>query len=265
MNNIHKNPKPSLRRGRGRAAGAIALLRPALILTLFLTVFPGLEVTVWAEPTFTVNTADQPPYSTPKDDGIYDLLIKAAFDRLNIKPRINHLPSARSLENVNLGWDDGEYARIAGLEHRYPNLVMVKEKLIDFAFTAFSLNPAVHLNGWPDLAGHDVAYMRGWKIYERRALKAKSAVVVSDEKELFGMLRQGRVDLALYELYRGRAYLEKHGLTKIYDLKKPLAVKGMYMYVHKKHTDLIPKIEQALRALKDDGEFRSIVKAALAR
>lgn len=257
MDGIHKNIKPSRLRGRVRAAGAIGLLCLVLIL--------GPGVTAWAEAIFTVNTADQPPYSTPEESGIYDMLIKAAFGRLNIKLRINRLPSARSLENVNLGWDDGEYARIAGLERRYPNLVMVREKLIDFAFTAFSLNPAVHLDGWPDLAGRNVAYIRGWKIYERNAPKAKSAVAVSDEKELFGMLRQGRVDLALYELYRGRAYLEKHGFKKIYNLEKPLAVKGMYMYVHKKHSDLIPKIEQALRALKDSGEHRSIIKAALAR
>ena len=250
-----KNPESSP--ARRRTTGAIAILCLAFIL---IGVAPAR-----AEKPFTVNTADQPPYSTPDNAGIYDRLITAVFDRLGVKLQINHLPSARSLENVNLGWDDAEYARIAGLERQYPNLIMVNEKLIDFAFTAFGRNPAERLTGWADLAGRNVAYMRGWKIYERRAEQAKTKVVVSSEGELFEMLRQGRVDLALYELYRGRAYLKKHGLTGIHNLQAPLAVRGMYMYVHKKHGELVPRIEKALRALKDGGEYKAVVDRAISR
>lgn len=46
-------------------------------------------------------------------------------------------------------------------------------------------------------------------------------------------------------------------------MKPPLAVKGMYPYLHKRHAALVPKLEQTLRAMKKDGTFNKISSEVL--
>jgi len=213
----------------------------------------------YAQDIFTVNTADSPPYSTENEDGVYDRIILMVFGNIGMKVKINHLDSARSVENVDVGLDDAEYARIKGLSNRYHNLRVVDEKLIDFSFTAFSKDSSIIINGWDSLKNYHVAYMRGWKIYEKNVKNTKSVLQVTTEKELFQLLENDRVDIILYELLRGHQYLKDRNVEGIYPLSNPLSVKGMYLYVNKKHDKLIPDIEQSLRAMKERGEYKNIV------
>ena len=77
-----------------------------------------------AEELFTINTADKPPFSTINNDGIYDKIILRLFEDMGAQIRINHLLSARSIENVQVGLDDAEYARIKGLSEKYKQKVL---------------------------------------------------------------------------------------------------------------------------------------------
>ncbi len=208
---------------------------------------------------FTINTADKPPYSTENNGGVYDKIVMRMFENIGIKIKINHLLSARSLENVDVGLDDAEYARIKGLTDRYKNLQIIDEKLIDFAFTAFAKDPSITIDGWNSLSKYNVAFMRGWKIYEKNVTKTKSTLIVSSEEELFSLLENGRVDIVLYELLRGGEFMKKRNIKGIVPLKKPLSVRGMYLYVNKKHEELIPDIENSLMSIKKSGEYQLIV------
>jgi polar amino acid transport system substrate-binding protein len=208
---------------------------------------------------FTLNTADQPPYSTQDNTGVYDQIVLEALRTLAITPKINHLPSARSLENVNAGVDDGEYARIAGLTSANPNLLMVNEKLLDFAFTAFVRDPSMEIRDWKALSSYHVAFINGWKIYETEVKTAASILKVSSDKELFNLLASGRIDVALYERRRGLHYLRSNKLEGISPLDPPLAVKGMHLYLHMRHESMIPEVEQALRSFKQTTAYRQLL------
>lgn len=213
----------------------------------------------FADSLFTINTADQPPYSTKDHTGIYDLLVAEIFEKLGVKIKINHLSSARSLENVEVGLDDAEFARIRGLSRTYPNIRIVDEKLIDFAFTAFARNPSIVLSDWNSLKPYHVAFIKGWKIYEMNVQECKSRNIVSSEQELFNMLLNNRVDMILYERLRGIDYMKNNNIDGIHALQSPLAVRGMYLYVNKRNEYMIPKIEKTLKDLKKDGEYQDII------
>ena len=103
-------------------------IKAALIAILILSSFSGNS---FAESTLTLNTADSSPYSKPDNKGFYDVLISQAFDKIGIKISINHLPSKRSIFNANTGIDDGEYARVKGIDESFKNLVIVDETLIN--------------------------------------------------------------------------------------------------------------------------------------
>ena len=53
------------------------------------------------------------------------------------------------------------------------------------------------------------------------------------------------------------------GLKNIQMRKPALASKEMFMYLHKKHVVLIPKISAALLEMKKDGSYRKIEKKYL--
>lgn len=214
------------------------------------------------EEIFTINTADKPPYSTNNNSGVYDKIISSVFGDMGMKIKINHLLSARSIENVQVGIDDAEYARIKGLSNTYSNLIIVGEKILDFSFTAFAKDSSIKIEDWESLKPYNVAFMRGWKIYEKN-VKAKSVLIVSTENELFQVLKKGRVDIILYELLRGMDYMKKNKISGIVDLKRAISKRGMYLYVNKKHEQLVPEIENRLRLFKTGNEYRNILEAAM--
>ncbi len=218
----------------------------------------------YAQPVLTLNSADNAPYSKTDDTGFYDQIIKKIFADQNIKIKINHLPSARSINNVNDGIDAGEYARTKGIQNNYNNLAIVDEKLVDFSFTVFSKSPDFQLeSGWNSFQKYNIAYINGWSILEKNVGPSKSLVTVENQKDLFSLLWGGRVDLVIYEKWRGLDYLRKNNITGVHPAKIPLATKEMFLYMHKKHQNLIPKLEQALRRLKTSGHYDDIFSTTL--
>lgn len=244
-------------------------MRKKLTVFLWLLLFlnlPAGESAASQQAYLTLNSADTEPYSNPQDTGFYDRLVSEMFATLQIPVRINHLPSARSLNNANDGIDDGEYGRIKGLEKDYPNLVMVEEKLIDFNFTIFSADPEFSPEkGWDSFRTLNIAYINGWKFLDRHVRDYKSLIRVADHRELFALLAAGRVDVVIYEKWRGLHHLDQEGLRGIYAVSPPLASKGMYLYLHRRHRQLIPSLEAALRKLKKTGRYREIYSATLAQ
>lgn len=234
--------------------------KTTMIVILVCLIFPG---NVLADSTLTLNTADSSPYSRLDDSGFYDVLLTQVFNNLGLAISINHLPSTRSIFNVNIGIDDGEYARVKGVDENYHNLILVEEKLIDFGFTAFSKAVSVEINNWTDLKDYHVAYINGWQIYEKNVTSYKSLMTVKDQKELFDLLINDRVDLILYEKWRGIDYIKEQGLAGIYPSPEPIEKKAMYLYLHKKHENLVQQVEKALQTLKSEGQYGQLIESIL--
>lgn len=220
--------------------------------------------TASAQNILTLNTADSAPYSREDDSGFYDVLLRSMFADQNVSIKINHLSSARSINNVNDGIDAGEYARTKGLQSRFKNLVMLDEKLVDFSFTVFSKDPDFSVdNGWNSFEKYNVAYINGWRILEKNVGKTKSLLTVSNQKELFALLAGGRVDLVIYEKWRGIHYLKQAGITGIFAATPALATRGMYLYLNKSYQHLIPGLKKSLRKLKQSGRYDEILAQTL--
>ncbi len=231
----------------GRHAGSILIILAAL---LWSAAVPANTAGAETSPALVIGTADTPPYSTPGNKGFYDLLVLEAFRRIGVDVEILHLPSGRSLVQASNGSIDGEYARISGIAAAYPGLIMVDEKLADYHFCAFTLNGELELEGWEDLSSWNTAYIKGWKILEDNAGSAKSITLVSDVESLFSLLLAGRVDVVLYDRLRGEHFLETRGIERVRIVEPPLAVRGMHLYLNRRHRALILPLEAALRDIK---------------
>lgn len=184
------------------------------------------------------------------------------FQRINIEAKTVLLPSERSLINANSGINDGNIARIKGIEKKYTNLLIVPEKIIDFEFVAFTKNQHLKVTNWSDLKHHNIAFINGWKVFEKKVTQYKSLVRTKDSKQLFDLLNQDRVDIALYDLWSGLWHI-KQSKAKVDYLRPPIASFQLYLYIHKKHKHLVPGLTRALRAMKEDGTYNKIYAQSL--
>lgn len=209
-----------------------------------------------------INNSIKPPFSTKDETGFLDLLTRELFGRLGLKVEFVRLPPERALMFVNMGKSDGELPRIAGLEKKYPNLIRVPEKVVDYDFVSFSRGRCKG-GGWKSLSGRSVGYIIGWKIFEKNVPETVQALRLTAPLQLFTLLERNRVDTVLYERHAGRYILKNKGITDIVECDEPLAVKPMYLYLNKNRSDLVAKAAEALREMKREGTYERIFKKVL--
>lgn len=232
-----------------------------IVLTVILLLWQAAPL--FAQPPLTLNTFAGPPLSTPEQGGYYDRILLAAFQRLGVPITIGHLPAERSLMNADAGIDDGDFVRIAGLEKKYPNLVMVPEPLDAFHFVAFIRHLTLKTVDWSSLQPYRIGIVRGWKILEENLAGVRELTMAKNQMQLFMLLKNGRIDAAIYAREEGWGLIRRFGISDAAVLSPPLAVRPMHLYLHKKHAGLVAPLAAELRAMKQDGTYATIAHQTL--
>ncbi len=212
---------------------------------------------------YILTTSTGAPYANEDRTGFQDLIVAEVFKRLGLKGQVErYKASARALINANKNIDHGVVMRIKGLEEKFPNLVRVEERLIENDFVAYSKDSDINVADWNDLEPYSTSYIHGWVIFERNLPPNQIKYSVKDPSQMFIMLAKDRVDVVLYERWQGLQRAKETGINvKIHD--PPLASVDMFMYMHKKHTHLVGRMAQALRAMKADGTYQDIFDKTL--
>lgn len=232
-----------------------------------LIIFFGLLVNapVLSQPatqTIVLNTAFGPPVSTDQQTGFGDVVLREAFKRIGYKLETLRLPAERALINANMGIDDGDLLRVAGLQKKYTNLIQVPEKVMTIDMVLFSKNqPSFVVDGWESMASHSLGVITGWKIMEKnfgRLGKRVEIIKTDNPEQLFTLLAKDRVDFVAYSNWSGLGYLKRNNITNVTLLDPPLARPSFYTYLHKKHKHLVPKLAAAIKSMKADGTLQAI-------
>lgn len=203
------------------------------------------------------------PRSKPDGTGFEDRILFEALRRLGIPMRQVVLSAERSMLNADQGLDDGVYSRVSGLSRLYPNLIMVPEPISVFEFTAFTKDPALQVTGWEDLKPRSVGLVVGWKLAEANTTGVRILSKTRNEEALFAMLDKGRVEVAIAGLHSGLEIIRRKGYQGVRALTPPLARRDMYIYLHKRHAPLAPKLTQVLRQMRRDGTLERLTRAGL--
>jgi len=240
----------------------IKLISHSVILLLLVTISDVFSSAARAKG-LVINTTGQPPLNTKDKTGFLDKLTSEAFSRIGLELTTIQLPAERGLVNVNAGIDDGEMSRIGGLQNKYPNLVPVPEKIMDWEFVVFSKHKITLDKGWDSLKPFSVAIINGWKILEKNVPKSVKLTKVNTPYQLFDILQKGRAELIIYERWSGLETIKNNKFTEIMLIEPPLASKEMFIYLNKKHQSLIPKLSQALHDMKIDGTYQNIMRKTL--
>lgn len=221
----------------------------------FLFVFM-LPPQLFSQELLTFATADN--QSHPRSKAM-NAVVTEIFRRMGIETRIISLPSKRSLINANKGIEDGNFVRTKGITARFPNLLMVPEKLSTNHIVAFSKNRKIRVDGWKSLNSFHVVCINGWRNCERELPAPKQKTIVKNDKLLFIFLEKNRAEIGIFGRCTGLATLKNLGITDIVPLAPPIVVSDLFLYIHKKHASLIPKISSTLRQMKTDGTYKQIL------
>jgi polar amino acid transport system substrate-binding protein len=214
------------------------------------------------KPVLELNDTNDPPFTTEDRSGFLDVVADEAFRRVGVELRLVKLPAERGLINANDGVLDGDLTRIAGLDTQYSNLLRVPEKLVDWEFTAFSKDASIP-STWTAMRTHSVGHIKGWKIYEQNLSGAERVVTADDPSQLFRLLELDRIEVALYMRWMGLALIRQQGLKDVHALQPPLATRAMFIYLNKRHAELVPRLADALRAMKRDGFYERATRDKL--
>lgn len=212
---------------------------------------------------FIINSGAKEPLASKSGDGFYNLITEELFRRLGEDAKVVLLPSERALVNANKGIDDGNIARVPGIEKKYTNLVRVPEPVLEFEFMAYSnSHESPSISGWNSFSPYVVGYMTGWKIYEKNIKITRKTTKVKNPTQLFKLLKNKRADVVMFDRWMGLYWLNKLNI-KANLVEPPVAKKKMYIYMNKKYSGLVPKIDMALKQMKQDGTYDQIKRKSL--
>ena len=216
--------------------------------------------------TLRLGSSYYPPITTPNKDGVMDLIYKELGQRLQIDIIVGDLETAeRVLLNANNGTDDGDVGRVLGLEKIYTNLISVSVPIYHYEMVVFSKNVTLKSIDAKSIMPFDIGILRGWKILENISKGAQSVSSLESSEQVFNMLDKGRIQIALFEKSQGLLVLKEMGLKEINALQPNLLEGDFYLYLHKKHKMLIPKITATLLKMQKDGTIKRIKEKVLKR
>jgi polar amino acid transport system substrate-binding protein len=226
-----------------------------VVLSIF--TFPGIAA---ARAELVLNTPMYPPYHYEDMSGGLDRFLTQAFARIDVDLRLQSLPAERSLMNANQGIGDGDAVRIAGLSALYPNLIQVPVVVNTMDFVAFSIKKRFTVTGWESLLPYDVGIVRGQKIAETNTARCRSVTPVDTVDQLFTLLKNGRVEVAVTERRFGEESVKALGLEGVKILEPALATLDFFVYLHRSHEMLVPRLAAVLRQMREEKLFERLMR-----
>ena len=201
--------------------------------------------------------------ASPYVSQVFDQLTIEIFKRLSIPLTLVKLDATeRAISSANEGVYDGDGLRVANIiTPIFPNLIQVPESYLTLNFVGFSKNKKITTEDWSSLAEYNVGYQIGWKIVEKNLKEAKSIATVPNGPSLFKMLNYDRVDVVIYVDMEGVGIINELDIKGITILEPPLVSSEMFLYLHKKHALLVPKIAATLKAMKQDGSYQTVLNS----
>jgi polar amino acid transport system substrate-binding protein len=175
-------------------------------------------------------------------------LVTLAYQSINQPISITYAPSYRSLKLANQGVMDGELYRIADINKRFPNLVIVPVPLYYIKLTAYAKSDRIKIDGWRSLSAYHLGIIRGIELVNKHTISMHRTIADS-HSQLFNMLQNDRIQIALSARYSAAPIIDALKYSEIKALKPSILSFPVYHFVHKKNKHLIPALTKALENL----------------
>lgn len=196
------------------------------------------------------------------DQAIGAVIVKAAYEKLDIPVQFAILPGKRALVESSEGRADGEVHRIVEIADEYPTLLRVPTPINYIEPSVFSKKHEFEVTDCAALQGYQIGIVRGVKHSQLCTQGMENVFVGDDLTSVMRMLYAGRVELLITARINGLLMAKELGLDAIKPLSPPLSRFWVYHYLHKSHKELVPIIDNVFKAMRKSGELEAIRKQA---
>ena len=191
-------------------------------------------------------------------------VLREAYRRIGLTVTITPMAPDQALRESNAGQLDGEPARVAGLEARFPNLVRVPVAVVTVDAMVFGNRVPLVPLGWDSLRPYRIGILKGVQ-YAVDGTRGMRVEAYPDTARLFAALENDDIDFAVSTRIEGVLMMRELGTRRVAMLEPPLTKIVLYHYLHTSRRDLLPKITAALQDMEREGRMRHILQTTLAR
>lgn len=200
-------------------------------------------------------------FTTINNTNIYRIIseevLRLAYQELGININSLELPADQALRYANAGDADGELYRIAGLEQKYPNLVMVPVAINHLEGSVFTKKADFVVTGWESLRPYSIGIQKGIQFAEK-GTEGMQRIIVSDPVQLFTMLQADELDIIVASHLNGLLLIKRLYGPEIRFLSPPVTTCSLYHYLHRKHEKLAKRLTSVLEGMARDGTIGKI-------
>jgi hypothetical protein len=179
-------------------------------------------------------------------------VLERAYRQIGISIRFEALPAERSLLNANQGSLDGDVNRVAGIEKKYANLLMVPVPVNTVEHIVVTKNHHFSVDGWGSLKPYSIAIRIGTKVVESGTAGLNVTAFPTYEK-IFNLLDQDRYQISVVSRITAMDYINRYRLKDLRVMEPPLTRLPLYHYLHKKHLKIVEKITRSLQGMLQEG------------
>ena len=176
---------------------------------------------------------------------VYYPVIRKILQEADIDSELNVMPGGRSISIANSGELDGEIWRIKAIQNENSNLIPVPTPIYFIKFWAYYLNDGTVIQKEEDLRGKTIGVMRGAVVTENYLKNLDAEIIRAKNPAIMvELLERRRVDIVL-GTWRFPNRMNQAG--NVGKLEAPVITEPIYIWLHKKHRDLIPAIDAVIR------------------
>jgi len=184
-------------------------------------------------------------------------VLKTAYKKLGIEVDFVEYPASRALFESKSGSLDGEAFRTIKFKDTSYNLIRIDVAIAEIEWWVYSKYLNFKIEGVKSLRQYRVSTRRGVVVADKIADHAREKLIVNTYALALETLAAARVDLALVPKISAMSLLKDKTL-KVHPLKPAIRVDKVYHFLHIKHRDLVPRIQEVLQDMNHSGELQKI-------
>jgi hypothetical protein len=191
------------------------------------------------------------------------IVLTQLYKNIGIDISTSPLPGKRAQYVANSGVKDGEIMRIWTYGVENDNTIRVPTPYYYLETMPFVLeHSGIVIIQKEDLKNYRLTKIRGVKHTNNITKGLTNIYEMSSTDEMFKLLLSGKVDVVLTNSLDGHLALKRLGLKDVIPMKEPLARLPLYHYVNKKHSKIVPVINNEIARTKNNGELAQLIRLA---
>lgn len=191
-------------------------------------------------------------FDAPNLTPLAEKILTRAYDELGIRIETVQASPRRALLDAASGKTDGELVRIKDIGSDFESLIRVDVPIVVARTYAYAVKPDLRGKSFEELKPLRIGHVAGARFAVELANGFTEIWTAETPKQLFEMLRRDRIDLVIAGEGTARRLSRELEMPEVFPLGPSLHTVAFYHFLHVRHADLVPKIEEVLlRQLKD--------------